>query len=133
GKVVAYRATLANHLTALAEACITLADYDAALQAAIDLAKAAPDPGQGHYQAARVLARCATTIQGDAKLASARKEELGRKCLARTVVMLREAVDADTKLGDRIKADPVFKQLLDRPEFQGMLDSLVDLGRQGTR
>src|SRR5262249_51694756 len=53
GKVVAYRATLANHLTALAEACITLADYDAALQAAIDLAKAAPDPGQGHYQAAR--------------------------------------------------------------------------------
>ena len=99
GKVAAYRSALVEHLTALADTCTTLADYDAAVQAAIDLAKAAPDPGQGHYEAARILARSAAAIQGDAKLASARKEELTRKCLGRTVVMLREAIDAEHQAG----------------------------------
>ena len=133
GKIAAYRSALVEHLTDLADTCTKLADYDAAVQAAIDLAKAAPDPGRGHYEAAKILARSAAAIQGDAKLASARKEELTRKCLGRTVVMLREAIDANTKLADRIKAEPVFKQLLDRPEFQTMLNSLVDLGGNGQR
>jgi len=133
GKVAAYRAALVGHLTDLADTRTTLADYDAAVQAAIDLAKAAPDPGRGHYEAARILARAAAAIQGDARLASARKEELTRSCLGRTVVMLREAIDANTKLADRIKAEPVFKQLLDRPEFQAMLNSLVELGGNGRR
>lgn len=58
---------------------------------------------------------------------------MGRKFLGRTLVLLREAVDANTKLANLIKNDPVFKELRDRPEFQIMLSNLVDLGQDGRR
>jgi hypothetical protein len=117
----------------LADLCLTVGEYDAAMQAAVDLAKATPDSGQGCLDAAKILARSASQIQADAKLARARKDELGRKFLGRTVVMLREAIDLNPKLAESIKNDPVFKELRDRPEFQTMLSSLVDLGRNGAR
>jgi tetratricopeptide (TPR) repeat protein len=133
GKSLVYRTALTGHLTGLAELCLTLGDYDAAMQAAVNLAKAAPDSGQGCFNAAKILARAASQIQADTKLTSSRKEELGRKFLGRTVVMLREAIDLNTKLAESIKNDPVFKELRDRPEFQTMLSSLVDLGRGSSR
>jgi tetratricopeptide (TPR) repeat protein len=133
GKSRVHRTALAGHLAGLADLCLTVGEYDAAMQAAVDLAKAAPDSGQGCLDAAKILARSASRIQADAKLARARKDELGRKFLGRTVVMLREAIDANTKLAESIRNDPVFKELRDRPEFQTMLSSLVDLGRNGAR
>lgn len=133
GKLVAYRSALAGHLTGLADVCLTLGDYEGVLQSAVDLARATPDPAQGCLDAAKILAQGQGRLQADAKLALPRKDELGRKFLGRTLVLLREAVDANTKLADLIKNDPVFKQLRDRPEFQIMLSNLVDLGREGGR
>ena len=42
--------------------------------------------------------------------------------------MLREAIDTDPKLADRIKKAPEFKALESRPEYQAMMNTLVDLG-----
>ena len=125
--------SLVGHLSGLADLCLTLGDYEAAMQAAVDLAKAAPNSGQGCLEAARILARAANRIQADTKLANSRKDELGRKFFGRTVVMLREAIDVNAKLAKSIKNDPAFKELRDRPEFQTMLSSLVDLGLGGSR
>jgi len=133
GKSLVYRSALTDHLSGFADLCLTLGDYDAAMQAAVDLAKAAPDSGQGCLDAARILARAARGIQADAKLASSRKDKLGRKFLGRTVVMLREAIDVNTNLAESIKNDPVFKELRDHPEFQTMLSSLVELGHGSSR
>jgi tetratricopeptide (TPR) repeat protein len=133
GKSIVYRTALAGHLSGLAVLCLPLGDYDGTMQAAVELAKTAPDPGQGCLDAARILARSASQIQSDTKITSSRKDELERKFLGRTVVMLREAIDVNTKLAESIKNDPVFKELRNRPEFQTMLSSLVDLGRNNSR
>ncbi len=133
GKFLAYRSALAGHLTGLADVCLTLGDYERVLQSAVELAKATPDSGQGCFDAAKLLALGASRLQSDAKLAPPRRDELGRKFLGRTLVLLREAVDANTKLANLIKNAPVFKELRDRPEFQIMLSNLVDLGHDGRR
>jgi serine/threonine protein kinase len=128
GSVPAYREMLVAHLGALAGTDLSLGAYDEAIRTAIELAKAHPTPGQGYLDAAKLLARCATQVQGDTSLAVARRDALGRNCLGRTVVMLREAIDANARLAESIKSDSVFKGLLERPEFQTMLSSLVNLG-----
>ena len=115
GKSLPHRAALAGHLTGLADLCLTLGDYDGVAQAAVKLAKAAPDSGQGCFDAAKILAGCASRIQADSKLTPARQTELGRQILGRTVILLREAIDANTKLADQIKNDPVFKKLARSP------------------
>jgi serine/threonine-protein kinase len=133
GKRLDYKALLASHLSALADACLRLDDHEAVMRTASELARAATDPGQGSLEAARILARCAGRIQADTRLDQARREDLGRKCLGRTVVMLREAVDVSPKLADSVKNDEAFKALLSRPEFQAMLNTLVDLTPSKTR
>ena len=133
GKSLPHRAALAGHLSGLADICMTLGDYDGVMRAAVELAKAAPDSAQGCLDAAKILAQCATRLQADSKLTPARKDELGRQFLGRTVVLLREAVDANSKLAKQIKNDPVFNDLRERPEFQTMLSSLVERGGSGSR
>ena len=110
-----------------------LDDYEAILMSTIDLVKAAPDAGQGSFDAAKILARAASRIQADAKLNPSRKDELARKFLGRTVMMLREAIDANTQLAALIKNDPVFKELREHREFEIMLSSLVDVARGRAR
>jgi hypothetical protein len=122
----------AGHLGVLADVCLVLGAYDDAMRAAVDLPKYATQPGQGYFDAARILARCITQAQSDGKLAPTHRDEIARKSLGRTVVLLREAIDADSKLAGPIKTDPIFKGLLERPEFRNMLNSMVDLGRDGT-
>ena len=131
GKLPAYRVALASHLTELADLSLSLGDYESVMQSAIELAKVTPDSGKGCFEAAKILAHCAGQLQSDKKIAAPRRDELGRKLLGRTVVMLREALDANAKVAERLKDDPVFKELRDRPEFQTMLGGLVDLGRSG--
>jgi tetratricopeptide (TPR) repeat protein len=130
GKAPAYRETLLSHLETLAELDLSLAAYDDARKAALRMPKAANAPGAVHVAAAEILARIARRVHDDTGLDASLRNDLERKCLGSVVVMLREALDADPKLADRIKAEAAFKDLLDRPEFQALLGDLVDAGKK---
>jgi tetratricopeptide (TPR) repeat protein len=133
GRSTSCREMLAGHLRLLAEVCSVLGAYDDAVRAAVDLPKYAPQQGQGFLDAARILARCVSQAQSDRNLTPARRDEIAQRCLGRTIVMLREAIDANAKLAEPMKTDPIFKELRERPEFQSMLSSVVDLGKDTTR
>ncbi|QEH31636.1 Serine/threonine-protein kinase PknD [Aquisphaera giovannonii] len=128
GKLPEYRGELAASLGRLADASLAAGDYPAAIAAAADLARASAEPARGHLDAARLLARAAIQIQADGKLDAARKDELGRDCLGRTVVQLREALDLDPKLATSVESDPAIKDLLARPAFRTMFDSMIKIG-----
>ena len=121
-----------GHLRLLADVCLVLGAYDDAMHTAADLPKYATQQGQAYLDAARILARCVSQAQSDRNLTLARRDEIARKYLGRTVVMLREAIDANSRLAEPMKTDPIFKGLRERPEFQSMLNSVVDLGKAAT-
>ena len=133
GKVAAYRLMLAGHLGVLAKICLKLHAYDDAIRAAIDLPKAAPASEQGSLDAAKLMARCVAVANEDRQLDRARREEIGHKCTGRIAILLREAIDSSPKLGERLKSDPELAPILARPEFQGLLGSLVNLGPERIR
>lgn len=66
----------------------------------------------------------------DDKLTPRQREELGADLLPRAIVLLREAIDANPELGDRIKIDKDFNQLKSRPEFTTIPNdfTLTDIG-----
>jgi tetratricopeptide (TPR) repeat protein len=131
GKVPTYRATLVGHLEGLANACLALAQYDEVSRAAQEMARAAPEPAAAtRFAAAKLFARSATLVREDTRLDPARRQKLLRGSLGSTVVMLREAIEGDPKLAAALESEPVFKKLRDQPEFENMLNSLVDTGRQ---
>jgi tetratricopeptide (TPR) repeat protein len=132
GRSPTYREMLADHLRLQADVCLVLGAYDDAMHAAVDLPKYAPQQGHGYFDAARILARCVSQAQSDRNLTPDRRDEIARKYLGRTVVMLREAIDANPRLAEPMKTDPIFKGLRERPEFQSMLNSVVDLGKTAT-
>jgi tetratricopeptide (TPR) repeat protein len=118
GRAPAYREMLAGHLRLLADTCLVLGAYDDAMRAVVDLPKYVPQQGQGYFDAAKILARCVNQVENDDNLTPARRDEISRKYLGRTVVMLREALDSDPKLSESMKADPGLKGLFDRPEVK---------------
>ncbi|MGP0069382.1 MAG: protein kinase domain-containing protein [Isosphaeraceae bacterium] len=124
------RALLAKHRLALAEVGLKLNAYAEAADNALKVPQALPeaDRAQAYFDAARILARIVTQAGADEKLAKADRDRLARHCIGRTVLMLREAIDTDPKLADRIKKAPEFKALESRPEYQAMMNTLVDLG-----
>src|SRR5439155_2480325 len=124
----ACRLALAGHLIDLAEIHRKLGAYDAAARLALDVPKTVPlaSRAQSCYKAAQVLARLVAQIGADDKLASKERDRLSRNYLTRTVVLLREAIDAGPKLAEQIKADPDIKALEARPQFQTIMNNLVD-------
>jgi hypothetical protein len=79
--------------------------------------------------AARALARLVAQVGGDRKVPHAERDHLTKAYQTRTVVLLRDAVDADPKLSGTIRDDPDIKVLQSRPEFQAILNTLVEAGR----
>ena len=65
---------------------------------------------------------------GDPKLDRTTRDELSRKCLGRILVLLRETIDLDPKLLQRIKADPNLWGF-SRPELKDWLGNLAELAR----
>ena len=125
------RALLGTHLLALADIDLKLASYKDAATLALELPNSVPaaDRGQGCFDAARVLARLVVRISADLKLPETERNQLTRNYLGRTVVLLREAIDASPKLADQIKNDADIKALASRPEFQTIMNTLVDVTR----
>ncbi len=84
---------------------------------------------QACFDAARALARLVAQVGGDLKVPQAERDHLTRVYLTRTVVLLRDAVDANPKLSGPIKADRDIKVLESRPDFQAIMNTLVEAGR----
>jgi hypothetical protein len=109
---------------------IKLGAYDEAVRLALEVPRIVVNAARppACLSAARVLAHVVTQVGGDKKLNAVERERLTRKSLGRTLMLLREAIDADPKLVGEIKIDKDFTALSSRPEFQAILDTLVNAG-----
>jgi serine/threonine-protein kinase len=127
----AYRKLLGGHLVELAKINLKLGAYEEAARTAHSIPESVPSSSraQGCLDAARALACLVSQASGDAKLAQGERDHLARKYLGRTIVFLREAIDANPKLADEVKKDTNIKLLESRPEFETMMNTLVNLGR----
>jgi serine/threonine protein kinase/Tfp pilus assembly protein PilF len=123
------RGLLGSHLIELARVNLKLGAYQEAADDALEVPHIASlaRRGQSCLDAARVLARLVVQVGGDMKLAQAERDRLARNYLGRTIVLLRDAVDSKATLGDQIRRDPDIKLLESRPEFQTIMNTLVDL------
>ncbi|MGO9921023.1 MAG: protein kinase domain-containing protein [Isosphaeraceae bacterium] len=127
----AYRELLGGHLIELANLNLKLGAYQEAAAHALEVPNAVPasNRAQGCLDAARTLARLISQATADRKLAQNERDQLTRKYLGRAVVLLREVIDTNAMLAVRIKQDPDIKSLESQPEFQTIMNSMVDLGR----
>ena len=123
-----YRQLLGAHLLDLADVNLKLNAYDRAAKVALEIPKTVPasNRAEGCLDAARVLARLVNRASTDEKLSQEERNRLTRNYLGRTAVFLREVVDTDPKLAEQIKADADIKLLKSRPEFQTIMDTLVN-------
>ena len=71
--------------------------------------------------AAKLLARDMDAAGKDTQLDPARREQIDRQCAGRIAVMLRQALDANPKLADKIKSDAALSPLFNRPEIHSVL------------
>jgi eukaryotic-like serine/threonine-protein kinase len=132
GKNPAYcRLALASHLAELADVNRKLRVYDEALRLALEVPRVVPLASRGAacYEAAQVLARLVNQIGADAKLSQADRDRMTRSDLSRTVVLLREAMDASPEIAAQIKASPDIKTLESRPQFQTFMSNLVEANK----
>jgi serine/threonine protein kinase len=126
-----YRELLGGHLIELAKVNLKLGAYKEAAARMLEVPNAVPASGraQGCFDAARLLARLVSQAAADQRLARNERDQLTHNYLGRAVVLLREVIDTNAKLADEIKKAPDIKALESRPEFQTLMNSLVDLGR----
>ena len=75
----------------------------------------------------QVLARLVNQIGADPKLATADRDRMTRNYLSRTVVLLREAMDASPEIAAQIKSSADIKALESRPQFQTFMSSLAEI------
>jgi serine/threonine-protein kinase len=128
GKVAAYRIALRGHFGILAKICLELHAYDDAIRAAIEMSKVPSASGQGYLDAAKLLVQDVAVANKDAQLDPPRREQIGRQCSGRIAILLRQALDANPKLGEKIRSDPELSPILARPEFQNLLGNLINPG-----
>jgi eukaryotic-like serine/threonine-protein kinase len=125
------RSQLGKHLIQLAGIELELGAYGEAAARALEIPRAFPASERSHgcLAAARILAGVSRKAGADTKLSQSQRDEFGATYLPRTIVLLREAIDAKPELGERIKTEEEFKEIRSRPEFTTMLNSLVDVKR----
>jgi serine/threonine protein kinase len=126
----AFGQLLGEHMLELARMNLKVGAYDEAGRLALDLPKSVPSAGRARacYDAALVLARLVARVGADDKLPQAGRDRLARNYASRTVVLLREAIDTSPKLAEKIRADAEIQALKSRPEFQAIMNILVETG-----
>ena len=63
-----------------------------------------------------------TQVNADTKLAEAPRKELTRNYLGRTIVLLREAIDAEPRLPAGVDTDPAFETIRTHPVFNTLIE-----------
>jgi serine/threonine protein kinase/Flp pilus assembly protein TadD len=123
------RLALASHLANLADVNRKLGGYDESLRLALEVPKTVPLSSRAPacYEAAQILARLVTQVGADPKVSIADRERMTRNYLSRTVVLLREAMDASPEIAAQIKSNSDIKALESRPQFQTFMSNLVEV------
>ncbi len=123
------RLALHEHLGRLAAAALDLGDYDGAARLAAELALFAPDATEGRLDAARLLARCATSVGADAKLPADRRKALADAYAARAVGFLRAPRAPGSTLLAHLETDADLAPLRSRDDFKQLVSFLHDRSR----
>jgi hypothetical protein len=119
-----FRMGYRDHLVALAQNLLGLADHARFAATADDLAGFGYDPAGDTYHAACLLCRCVPLADKDARLAEVRRKELARSYADRALALLRQAVARGYKDTARMKQNPDLKPLQARDEFRKLLADL---------
>jgi serine/threonine protein kinase/tetratricopeptide (TPR) repeat protein len=119
-----FRQSFRDHLVALAQSRLGLADHTRGAAAAGDLTRFGFESANDTYDAAGFLSRCMTLAEKDVQLAEATRKELARGYSDQALALLRQAVTRGFKDAARMKKDPDFEPLRDREEFRKLLASL---------
>ncbi len=126
-----YRELVGSHLVDLAGMNLKLGNYETAANTALEIPKSVPSASraEGCFEAARILARVVNKAGTDDKLTQEQRSRLTRNYLGRTVILLREVIDSDAKLAEQVKTDGDIKLLRSRPEFETIMNTLVNVGQ----
>ena len=126
------RLALASHLTELADVNRKLGAYDEARAWHSKCRRRfhCPAAPQACFDAAQVLARLVTQVGADPKLTAADRDRMTRNYLSRTVVLLREAMDAGPEIAEQIKSSADIKALESRPQFQTFMSNLAEVSKK---
>jgi tetratricopeptide (TPR) repeat protein len=115
-----------DHLLALAQSRLGLADHVQLATVADELAGSGYDTANDSYAAAGLLSRCITLAGKDAGLADTRRRKLARDYAGRALALLRHAVERGFDDAARLKQDPDLEPLRAREEFQKLLPAVME-------
>jgi len=123
-KTPAFRGSF--HATRLTTAGIHLDrnNHAAAAGIAKELSQLGANPAEDSFDAASVLAWCAQRVEKDDRVPQARRLELGRDYADQALVFLKEAVQRGFGDPARLRSNPGFASLRQRPDFQELLRQL---------
>jgi serine/threonine protein kinase/tetratricopeptide (TPR) repeat protein len=115
-----YRSFLRNHFWMLAELQLARGEHAEAAAAARDMADVFPEYAEDRYRAARLLTGCVPLAAKDAKHDDAQRRRLAETYAAQAVDHLREALRLGHGEPARLRDDPVFAPLRQRPDFKAL-------------
>jgi serine/threonine-protein kinase len=115
-----YRALLRGHLAALARALIDLGDHAGAARAAEDLVRAGPGDSGVRVQAARLLTRCVTLGEADARLPDVQRLALAGSYADRAIALIRETIERREPGADRLLGASEFLPLQVREAYKSL-------------
>jgi serine/threonine protein kinase len=119
----AWRQHLWRHCLSLANILVRLGLYREAVGAATDLPVVAPKPqfGQGEYEAAVVLSRCASLVRDDSQVRPERRVQLAEGYASLAVRYLAAAGRKGFATPQRVRGEPRFGVLRPREDFQNLM------------
>jgi serine/threonine-protein kinase len=118
-----YRDGLYRQYRNLAECRLQLGEYAEAAKAAESLADGTDNPRDDAYFAAGFLARCARAARGDPGLTADEQNDRARLYGDRSVIHLREAVNAGFRFGRELsdEQEKMFEAVKDRADFNDLV------------
>ena len=99
-------------------------DYNTAIAAAQEVAKLPMENPMLCYSAAQLTARCILLARKDQKLATEEQRKLTDAYAGQAVTILRQMVAKGYNDGKKLRSDPDFISLWDRPDFRNLLNQL---------
>jgi serine/threonine protein kinase/tetratricopeptide (TPR) repeat protein len=118
-----FRGSYRDHLVALAESQVGLADHARVAAIATEIVRFDCEPPKDTYGAGCLLARCVPLANKDTTLSEARRKELAESYTQQSLALLRQAVTQGKDVA-LMKKDSDLESLRPRDEFRRLLADL---------
>lgn len=112
------RRYLANHLFSISNLCLEQGDHSSVALRALELAQLDPAVPHSQVTAASFIARAIPIVHQDPSTPEADRPDVAESYARQALELLREAVKLGFSEFDKMKADPAFAPISQRPEFQ---------------